>query len=243
MKKGLLCAGIAGLLVVGSFIPENAHAQIFGGVVYDPTNHVQNVLSASRALIQINNQIKQLANEIAMLENMAKDLTALPSSIAAALKAKLTAIDDLIKAAQGLAYQVSTIKAQYDVLFPKDYGAAPPATSVLLANAFTQWEQSRQGYQHALEVQAEVVGNVRKDITELDGLIGESQSAVGNLQALQAGNQIGALSAQQLLQIEGLIAAQYRAESLEQSRRLAQKEFARARFVRFLGDGDPYSGN
>lgn len=233
----------AALLLASSLMTPPASAQFFSGIVYDPTNHVQNALSASRALIQINNQIKQLAHEIAMLENMAKDLTALPSSIAAALKAKLQKVDDLIKTAQGLAYTVAAIDAQYDVLFPKDYGAAPPATSAMLAKALLQWEQSRQGYSHALKVQAEVVGNVRDDIIELDGLIDDSQTSVGNLQALQAGNQIAALAAQQMLQIEGLLAAQYRAEALEQSRRLSDRELGRARFVRFLGDGDAYSGN
>jgi P-type conjugative transfer protein TrbJ len=234
----------AALLLSASLAPSPpASAQFFGGIVYDPTNYAQNVLSASRALIQINNQIKQLANEILMLENMAKDLAALPHSIAAQLKAKLAAVDSLITTAQGLAYQVAAVKAQYDTLFPKDYGAAPPATGVMLANALKQWEQSRQGYSHALEIQAEIVGNVRKDIAELDTLIGDSQSAVGNLQVLQAGNQISALAAQQMLQIESLLVAQYRAEALEQSRRLSEREFGRARFVRFLGDRDAYSRN
>ncbi len=234
----------AAVLMGGSIAaPQPASAQFFGGIVYDPTNYAQNVLSASRALIQINNQIKQLANEILMLENMAKDLAALPDSIATQLKAKLTAIDTLMTAAQGLAYQVAAIKAQYDSLFPKDYGLAPPSTSVLLATALKQWEQSRQGYQHALEIQAEIVSNVRNDIAELDALIGDSQSAVGNLQVLQAGNQISALAAQQMLQIESLLAAQYRAEALEQSRKLSEREFGRARWVRFLGDRNAYSGN
>src|SRR3546814_11524391 len=36
-------------------------------IVYDPTNYVQNVLSAARALEQINNQITSLQNEATML--------------------------------------------------------------------------------------------------------------------------------------------------------------------------------
>lgn len=241
MKK--LIASFSALVLGMGLIAPPAAAQFFGGVVYDPTNHVQNVLSASRALIQINNQLKELANDIVMLQNMAKDLTALPQSIAAQMKAKLAAVDSLMRAAQGLAYQVAAIRAQYDQIYPKDYGAAPPATLTLLANALTQWEQSREGYRHALEIGAEIVSNVRGDIAELDSLMAESQASIGNLQVLQAGNQIDALAAQQLLQIESLIAAQYRAEALEVSRRLAEREFGRARFIRFLGDGDAYSGN
>ena len=40
-----------------------ASAQLFGGIVYDPTNYAQNVLQAARALQQITNQITSLQNE------------------------------------------------------------------------------------------------------------------------------------------------------------------------------------
>lgn len=49
-------------------------------VVYDPTNYVQNVLSAARALEQINNQIQSLQNEAQMLINQARNLASLPYS-------------------------------------------------------------------------------------------------------------------------------------------------------------------
>src|SRR3546814_20742908 len=49
-------------------------------IVYDPTNYVQNVLSAARALEQINNQITSLQNEATMLINQARNLANLPYS-------------------------------------------------------------------------------------------------------------------------------------------------------------------
>ena len=55
---------------------------------------------------------------------------------------------------------------------------------------------------HALEVQAEVVGEIRTDAATLDRLVGESQGAVGNLQAIQAGNQLTALAAKQSMQLQ-----------------------------------------
>src|SRR3546814_15247884 len=55
---------------VGIGIPaSSASAQI---TVFDPTNYTQNMLSAARALQQINNQIQSLQNQAAMLTNMAK---------------------------------------------------------------------------------------------------------------------------------------------------------------------------
>lgn len=86
-----------------------------------------------------------------------------------------------------------------------------------------------------------MVGQVRADTVTLDGLIAESQGAVGNLQVAQAGNQLTALAAKQTMQLQTLLAASARADALERARSLAAHEQARARFARFMGDGDAYT--
>ncbi len=60
-KKRFVAAAIAAMLCTAT-----AHAQ---WVVVDPTNLVQNTLTAIRTLEQINNQIQQLQNEAQMLMN------------------------------------------------------------------------------------------------------------------------------------------------------------------------------
>ena len=85
-----------------------------------------------------------------------------------------------------------------------------------------------------------MVGQVRTDTFTLDRLIAESQGAVGNLQAAQAGNQLTALAAKQSMQLQSLLAASARADALESARAIAAHEQARARFARFMGDGSSY---
>ena len=114
--------------------PE-ANAFILGGIVYDPTNYAQNLLTAARTLEMINNQIKQLTNEAAMIANQAKELTQLPYSAKAALKARLVEIDKLIQTANGLAYDVATIDAAFKTLFPEDYSAFSNLAMGAAANA------------------------------------------------------------------------------------------------------------
>ena len=65
MKKRLLAAAVAAMLCTAT-----AHAQ---WVVVDPTNLVQNTLTAIRTMEQINNQIQQLQNEADMLINRARN--------------------------------------------------------------------------------------------------------------------------------------------------------------------------
>lgn len=239
MKHKLLAAVAAISLTLGPV--ENANA-IFGigDIVYDPANHAQNLLTAARALIQINNQVQQLANEAQMLLDEAQNLANLPTSVAADLRTSLARIDGLITTARGIAYQVSVIDSEYRRLFPARYGAAVP-TSQIVADAQEAWSLAREGLKHSLEVQAEVVGEVRADSATLDTLIAESQGAVGNLQVAQAGNQLTALAVKETMQLQTLLAASARADAFERSRAVAAHEQARARFARFMGDGKAYT--
>ncbi len=58
------------------------------------------------------------------------------------------------------------------------------------------------------------------------------------LQAAQAGNELSAMTNQQLMQIEAMLVAQHRAEALEEARKLAEAERGRARLQTFLGTGE-----
>jgi P-type conjugative transfer protein TrbJ len=217
-------------------MPPQAWAQV---AVYDPANHIQNIYQAIRSLQQVNQQIRQLTNEIAMLENMARDLETLPDSIADDILRRMQRIEDLMRDAEGIGYKVEEIEREYEEIYPETYGKTPPESEVLVEQARTRWKQSRTAYRESLQVTAEVVSTARADSESLDRLIGSSQSAVGNLQAVQAGNQIEALQTEQLMQIEAMMASHYRAEALERARQLAEAERGRARTRSFLGgEGD-----
>jgi P-type conjugative transfer protein TrbJ len=239
MKHKLLAAVAAAALSLAPV--QNAHA-IFGvgDVVYDPANHAENILTAARTLQQISNQVQQLANEAQMLVNQAQNLANLPTSVAADLQASLARVDGLITTARGIAYQVSVIDSEYRRLFPEQYATAV-STSQIVQDAQEAWALAREGFKHSLEVQAEVVGQVRTDAVTLNTLIAESQGAVGNLQVAQAGNQLTALAAKQSMQLQTLLAASARADALERARAVAAREQARARFSRFMGDGSAYT--
>lgn len=229
-------------LFVGLAFTQPVQAFLGGGgrIVYDPQNHAENILTAARTMEQINNQITQLANEAQMLVNQAHELTSLPTSVAGELQTSLGQVDSLIRDAQGIAYDLSEIDRAYRQLFPEEY-AASVSTSTIVQDAQQAWQNAREGFRHSLKVQAEVVGQVRTDAGTLDRLIAESQSAIGNLQAVQAGNQLTALAAKQSMQLQTLLAASTRADALESARAVATREQARARFERFMGDGSSYT--
>jgi P-type conjugative transfer protein TrbJ len=232
MKKRLIAAAIAAMLCTAT-----AHAQ---WVVVDPTNLVQNTLTAIRTLEQINNQIQQLQNEAQMLMNQARNLASLPSSVVNQLRANLATTERLIAQARGLAYDVTNLDREFARLYPEQY-AATVSGDQMYRDAQERWRNTLNGLQTTMQMQAQVSQNLGEDESVLADLVGKSQSAEGALQAMQAMNQLLALQAKQSIQSQRLQITQDRAASLELARQAAATERAREVRRRFLGDGTPYT--
>jgi len=238
MRKTLATLLVAASLGIGTIvIPAGPAAAI---VVFDPSNYAQNVIQAARALEQINNQIQSLQNEATMLQNMAKNLQRLDYSSLGQITGALQRIDGLMNQAEGIAFEVSATDAAFQQQFPEQYGAAV-TTDQFVADARTRWHNSMSAYHQTMRIQAQVVENVQADGATLSELVTASQGAVGSLQAQQATNQLLALSTKQQLQIQNLMAAQYRSEALDQARKVQAEEAARAATARFLGSGQAYT--
>ena len=208
-------------------------------IVYDPSNYAQNVLQAARALQQINNQIASLQNQTQMLLNQAKNLTSLPYSSLKAIEQSFARTQQLLNEAQHLAYDVNQIEQAFQRLYPHGYTGAT-SSQQLVSGAKERWQNSLAAYQDALRVQAGAVGNLDTTRTETDILVSSSQSAVGTLQALQAGNQLVALQTRQLADLTAVVAAQSRAQSLASARTTSNQEQAREQLSRFLGGRQSY---
>jgi P-type conjugative transfer protein TrbJ len=208
-------------------------------VVYDPSNYAQNVLQAARALQQINNQVTSLQNQTQMLLNQAKNLTNLPYSSLRAIDQSIQRTQQLLNQAQRLAYDINQIDQAFGRSYPQTYPAST-SSQQLIGDAQTRWQNSLAAHQDALRVQASVVQQLETSRAETSGLVSSSQSAVGILQASQAGNQLIALQTRQLVDLTALIAAQSRAQSLEGARVTANQEQARVQLNQFLTSGRGY---
>jgi P-type conjugative transfer protein TrbJ len=236
MKMRLL-ASVASLTLVGA-VSGTAHAQFFGGIVYDPTNYAQNLLTATRTLQMINNQVKQLTNEAQMLINEARELTNLPYSARAQINARLVEIETLIRTANGLAYDVASIDASFRALFPEDYSSS--SNAAMASDARRHWEEASRAFHDAMIMQAKIAETISADMTDLDAIVSKSETAVGNLQVEQAGNQLLAMQVKQAMQAAELYAVASRADAVDRARQLQTEERARIANTRFIGDGIMY---
>jgi P-type conjugative transfer protein TrbJ len=240
--RKLAAALMVGTLALSPVLATPTQAFFFGGggrIVYDPQNHAENILSAARALEQINNQIAQIQNQAQMLMNDALNLANLPHSSLAQLQDAIGETQRLLADAQSLAFDVATIEQA----FVQDYGAAAAQGDfdAMISGARERWETSVAGFEDALRVQAGVVGNIDGARGQMDALIRESQGAVGALQVAQAGNQLLALQSTQIADLTAAIAAQNRAEALEAARIASAEAQGRENLARFLDYGGGYT--
>jgi P-type conjugative transfer protein TrbJ len=223
------------LFLIKTTIPSQAL-----DLVYDPWNYSQNLLTAARELQNIQNQVHQLSNEANMLANMDKNLLTMGSSISGDVAANLAKISALMSRAKGLAMRVAETETLHQRLFPKEYRQALVGNEGV-RQAKERWEIIRASFGRSLELQAQVAENIEVDGGHLQDLMGKSQNARGALEVQQVGNELSSLNIKQALQLQSLMAAQYRAEALNKARSVATQEEARLRFDRFLGDGAAYS--
>jgi len=227
-----LAGGIA-LAVAGvvATAPEPAHAQ-FGGVVYDPSNYAQNVLTAARTLEQINNEIRMLQNQATSLVNEARNLQSLPLNIVQPLQEQIQQTQQLLQQAQRIAYDVREIETTFEAQYKNiPLGASQQA---MVTSAEARWQNSVAAFEDALKVQAGAVANIEGSREAVSSLLGASQSAAGALQAAQAGNQLLALQTRQLADLTATMAAMGRAQALDAAERAAAKAQAREQLRRFL---------
>ncbi|WPG41175.1 P-type conjugative transfer protein TrbJ [Variovorax sp. EBFNA2] len=234
-------AAIVAVSAIAFGVATPAHA-IFGvgDTVFDASNFMQNMLTAARALEQINNQVEQLQNEAEMLRNQARNLTSLDFSALSELKSTLSATNRLIQQAQGLTFDVSRMEEEFKRLYPESF-AAGLSGAQMAGDARQRWRNSLEALRTATQVQSQAMQNFTSDEQALTDLVSRSQSATGALQAMQATNQLLALQSRQAIQAQQLQIMQDRATALEQARQVAVQERAREVRRRFMGSGTPYT--
>jgi P-type conjugative transfer protein TrbJ len=221
---------MGGVLVFSATSPV-AVAQV---AVFDAGNYAQNLLTAARALEQIQNQVAGLQNQAQMLVNQGRNLAPLGFSAVPGLEADMTRVNALLGEAGRVANDVAAIRDE----FGRNYSGAGDGAA-LAASAEARWRNSLDAFRHVLEVQATVAGTVAASEAQAGQLAEQSQGATGALQATQAGNQLLAVQAKQLADLTAILSAQSRAEAFDAAGRAAAAADAKARLGAFLAKETP----
>jgi P-type conjugative transfer protein TrbJ len=187
-------------------------------IVYDPTNHIENVLQAARALEQINNQLSSLANEARMLSQLNLQLSPeLSQSIGAARQ--------LLEQARGIRQNLTTITSDMQALYPNDMRGLDLDSLLHQSDAWV--DQSRDSVETLMQASAASTGQLGDAQSTMNRALTASASAQGQTSAIQASTQaLGVLSAQ-IAQLQQLQAAEARALASERLEQIAREQRAR----------------
>jgi type IV secretion system protein TrbJ len=202
--------------------------------VFDPVNQQQNLLSAARALQQINNQVRQLQADAQMLSRMDQNLARLKGSITPDLQRTLDAINGQLRQGNAIALGLKETEISYARLFPST-PSSNLSNDASRRAAQQRWEEEYASLQRAARLQGAIADGLAVDGRLLTQAMDRSRTANGALEVAQAGNELTGLGIKQALGLQSLLAAQQRAETLKAARDLANEAEARQRFKAFLG--------
>ncbi|HEU4378825.1 MAG TPA: P-type conjugative transfer protein TrbJ [Hyphomicrobiaceae bacterium] len=235
LRRMLMAVPIASGVLASCPSPSVAQLSVF-----DPANYGQNLLTAARALEQINNQVRQLQNQVLVIQRMDQNLTQLGSSISPDLQRTLAEIQTQLRAGESLALRLEATQNGYQHLFPQHVSATISSDEVLRTTK-TRWDEEYAALKRAAVLQGQIADGIDIDARLLGDAMTRSRDAVGILEATQAGNELVALHVKQSLALQGLLSAQLRTETLSKARDLAIDNEARQRFKSFVGTGSPYT--
>jgi P-type conjugative transfer protein TrbJ len=202
-----------------------------GDVVFDPTNLVQNAETAmqaaamvAKAAEQIQNQIIMINHQVEQIQHQLTNLDHLDPSVLSNLNGQIHQFMGVLQHVNGLEYRVGVIAEQFNDLYP-EFGL-PPVDGHTYRDEQAKWNlQTRHALEDAMQAQS-IVEQIGEDQANLNATVDWSQAAVGNLQVLQAGNQIQGLVATQLMRLQQIMAASGRAQAAEMARKAAENDAA-----------------
>lgn len=232
--KQLLAAMALGFLVFAG--PQSAYAGI---PVFDYSNlaqalisYVQQTQQYMTQAQQYATQLRQLAYQWEQLQNDARNLRQMDSYAAQSTMYRITdalyGLQALTSHTRGIVLDYARVEGEFDRLYPEFARYNGMSGRDYAQQALLQSRQTGNAMMDAMKAQG-LVANVKNDQEALRTLIQASRSSQGALAAAQTGNQIAALTAQQLMQLQTVMATSQRAQTSYLAEVNANDAAARAR--------------
>jgi P-type conjugative transfer protein TrbJ len=216
-SRAILALGAAAVALTAGLTANLLPNQAQAAIVYDPTNHVQNVLTAARALEQIRVQTEQLTAQI-------RSLAQSPYDHMAQIGDAMRALNELNSQARGLASTVRGLDRQFEDLYPSNLTARTAMQR--LEAASRRIEMSRQTAQDLARTAASVESSRSARTSRMAGAMAASRTAEGETGAIQSSVQALGVLSEQLEGLQTMMAAQSRLAAQEAATRAAERQQA-----------------
>ena len=244
---------VAALSVVGLVQTDPAHAGAVTGQATEWTqllNNTELVGLVGQSAEQIQNQVQQIAqlaeqiqNQIRIYENMLQNTLQLPNHVWGQVESDLARLQGLVNQGQGIAFSMGNID---DVLKQRFQSFAEFQTGLANGESFSSsyqdWSDTNRdtiaATLRAAGFTAEQFGSEEATMSQLRSM---SQSAVGQMQALQVGHQIAAQQVAQSQKLRGLVSQQMTMMATWYQSEQAARDLAQTRREEFFRSTAPSS--
>ncbi|AZE80421.1 Conjugative transfer protein TrbJ [Pseudomonas synxantha] len=180
---------------------------------------------------------EQLQTQIQQYQNMVTQGTGLPDSKFGSIAADLKSVVNIYNRSQVLGRQIQNMDSQFNTAFPgfESYlNQAANSAQLTARDRYQKWsKQGSDNVKTALEAANLNTSTFESEDTRLNRMVFRSQSAVGRMQAIQAGNEIASQNVQQLQKLRDLMATQINMQGnyiAQQGDRKAASEAAEQQF-------------
>lgn len=183
------------------------------------------------------NTAEQLQTQIQQYQNMVTQGTGLPDSMFGSIASDLKSVVNIYNRSQALGRQVQNMDSQFNTVFPGyEYylNQAANSAEVTAQDRYQKWsQQGRDNVKTAMEATNLNTSTFESENAQLDRMVARSQSAIGRMQAIQAGNEIASQNVQQLQKLRDLLSTQINMQGnymAQQGDRKAASEAAEQQF-------------
>ncbi|WP_245489488.1 MULTISPECIES: P-type conjugative transfer protein TrbJ [unclassified Mesorhizobium] len=230
------------------------HLALAGGVTGQATewtqlaNNAELVKLLESSGVQVENQVKQIAqlaeqiqNQLNIYQNMLQNTAQLPNHIWGQVENDLNRLQGIVAQGNGVAFSMGNID---DVLKQRFQSFADMKTNLPNGEAFSStyqsWSDTNRdtigGTLKAANLTAEQFSSEESTMASLRSM---SESADGQMKALQVGHQIAAQEVAQLQKLRGLVSQQMTMMGAWYQSEQAQKDLAQARREKFFNSTAP----
>ena len=223
MRRTLLATAAAISLLLATL---TADAQI---AVIDPANLAQNIQQVFQA-------IEEGIRTLRQIELAVQTVTGIDLSLMAALTERLVGVQTVLNTGGALVFEEVESLEQFRELFPEGFEALDTLEDVVITLQ-TQNSRLLAASQQAVRFQSVSAEDIQQTIASIEAALGESEAAVGQTAAIQAGNQLQGEIVTTLVGIQSAQLTAYRLDALEAANRASERQAAEET-VRRLADGE-----
>ena len=251
-KRSFMSASaVAAIVAAGVFGPTAALAGAVTGQATEWTQLLNNgelVALVGKSTEQINNQMTQIAqlaeqiqNQIRIYQNMLQNTLTLPSHVWGQVESDLNRLRSLVSQGQGIAFSMGNaddvLRQRFQSFSEFKSGLANGET---FSASYRQWSDTNRD---TIASTLRAAGLTSEQFASEEATMGQlrsmSQSAVGQMQALQAGHQIAAQQVAQAQKLRGLVSQQITMMGAWYQSEQAAKDLAQNRRQEFFNSSAP----